>query len=254
LDFSHLAGILWHSPNLCFTPDISQVVLHHNLKTRNKMKHFTLLLTILFVSLFAIAQEETSVNNDKIGTLFGKNKDAKLGWFVGLDNGYTQFDSREVYLCGLNAGLVINHNFSMGFSGSGWTNRNTMYYSNVTDSTGAYLEGGFGRFLFEYTLFPQSAVHLTFPILIGGGGASYINDEDYWEWDEGEWDTWHKNLDTDIFFSVEPGIRAEVNILKFMRLNAGFSYRYVSGLELINTPSDMMNNFSFTAGLKFGKF
>jgi hypothetical protein len=64
----------------------------------------------------------------------------------------------------------------------------------------------------------------------------------------------HKTLETNVFFSCEPGIRAEVYILKFMRFNAGFSYRYVRGLELINTPSDMMNNFSATAGLKFGKF
>ena len=218
------------------------------------MKHFTLLLMILFASFLATAQDGTSVNNDQIGTLFGKNKDAKLGWFVGLDNGYTQFDSRDVHMSGLNAGLIVNHNFSIGFSGSGWTNRNSMYYCNVTDSTGAYLEGGFGRFILEYTLNPQSAVHLTFPLMIGGGGASYINDADYWEWNDDDWDTYHKNLDTDIFFSVEPGIRAEVNVFKFMRFNAGVSYRYVSGLELINTSGTMMNNLSFMAGLKFGKF
>ena len=218
------------------------------------MKHITFTLALLAVSLLAIAQENSSTNDDQIGTIFGKNKDAKLGWFVGLDNGYTQFGSRDVHLSGLNAGLIINHNFTIGFSGSGWTNRNSMYYSNVTDSTGAYLEGGFGRFLLEYALNPQSAIHLTFPLMIGGGIASYINDADYWEWDEDEWDTYHKNLDTDIFFSVEPGIRAEVNVFKFMRFNAGVSYRWVTGLEMINTPGDMMNNFSATAGLKFGKF
>ena len=218
------------------------------------MKHFTLISVLLIMSIFATAQDNSTADNDQIGTIFGKNKEAKLGWFVGIDNGYTQFGSRNVYMSGLNAGLIINHNFSIGFSGSGWTNRNSMYYSHITDTTGAYLEGGFGRFMFEYTLFPKSAVHLTFPLMIGGGAASYINDMDYWEWDENEWDTYHKNLDTDVFFSLEPGIRAEINVFKFMRFNAGFSYRFVSGLEMINTPSDMMNNFTATAGLKFGKF
>jgi hypothetical protein len=218
------------------------------------MKHIKLTFAILFLSLLVNAQENSTATNDQIGTLFGKNKDAKLGWFVGFDNGYTQFGSRDVYLSGLNAGLIINHNFSIGFSGSGWTNRNSMYYSHVTDTSGAYLEGGFGRFVLEYTLLPKSAVHLTFPLMIGGGGASYINDVDYWEWDEDGWDNYHKNLDTDIFFSIEPGIRAEINIFKFMRFNAGFSYRWVTGLEMVNTPSDLMNNFSATAGLKFGKF
>lgn len=218
------------------------------------MKHIKLTFAILFIALLVNAQDNSTENNDKIGTLFGKNKDAKIGWFIGIDNGYTQFDSRDVHLSGLNAGLIINHNFTIGFSGSGWTNPNSMYYCHVTDTAGAYLEGGFGRLLLEFTPNPKSAVHVTFPLMIGGGGASYITDDEYWEWDDNEWDTYHKNLDTDVFFSVEPGIRAEVNIFKFMRFNAGFSYRWVTGLEMINTPGDMMNNFSATAGLKFGKF
>lgn len=218
------------------------------------MKHIKLTFAILFVSLIVNAQKDSTENSDNISTIFGKNKAAKLGWFIGIDNGYTQFDSHDVHISGLNAGLIINHNFTIGFSGSGWTNRNSMYYSHVSDTAGAYLEGGFCRLLLEFTPNPKSVVHVTFPLMIGGGGASYIRDEDYWDWDGNEWDTFHKNLDTDVFFSVEPGIRAEVNIFKFMRFNAGISYRWVTGLEMINTPGDMMNNFSATAGLKFGKF
>ncbi len=204
------------------------------------------------------AQENTVENNDDFGTLFGKNQDVKLGWFVGFDNGYTQFDSRDVHLSGLSAGLIINHNFTIGFSGSGWTNRNNLYYENILDSTGAYLEGGFGHMLFEFTPFARSPIHFTFPLLIGGGAASYISETDYdWDysgWDYHEWDNHHKNLDTDLFCSIEPGIRIEANVCRFLRLNAGASYRYVSGLQLVNTSGDMMNNFSATFGLKFGKF
>jgi hypothetical protein len=218
------------------------------------MKNIKLTFAILFITFMVNAQDNSTENNEKISTIFGKNKDAKLGWFIGVENGYTQFDSRDVHMSGLNAGLIINHNFTIGFSGSGWTNRNSMYYCHVTDTAGAYLEGGFGRLLLEFTPNPTSVVHVTFPLMIGGGGASYITDEDSWEWDQNEWDTHHKSLDTDVFFSVEPGIRAEVNIFKFMRFNAGFSYRWVTGLEMINTSGDMMNNFSATAGLKFGKF
>lgn len=218
------------------------------------MKNIHLTLAILFISIFANAQENQPGKNEEVSTLFGKNKDAKIGWFIGFDNGYTQFGSRDVDLNGFNAGLIINHNYTVGFSGSGWTDRNSMFYDNVADSTGAYLEGGFGRFLFEYTLNPKSTVHLTFPLFIGAGGASYVTDKEFYEWDDNEWKTHHKTLDTDVFFSVEPGIRAEVNIFRFMRLNAGVSYRYVKGLELMHTSSDMMNDISATVGLKFGKF
>jgi len=218
------------------------------------MKNISITLVVIFVTLLASAQENQSGKNEEIGTLFGRNKDAKFGWFVGCDNGYTQFDSRDVSLSGINAGLIINHNFTIGFSGSGWTNRSTMYYNNVTDSTGAYLEGGFGRLLLEYTLNPQAPVHLTFPLMVGGGGASYVTDKEYYEWDDDQWDNKHKTIDTDAFFTIEPGVRAEVNVFRFMRLNAGVSYRYVSGLDLVNTSGDLMNNFSATVGLKFGRF
>lgn len=218
------------------------------------MKNITITLAILFITLSANAQENSTGNNEKATTLFGQNKEVKLGWFVGLDNGYTQFDKRDVYMSGLNAGLIINHNYTIGFSASGWTNRNTMYYSNIADTTGAYLEGGFGRFLFEYTMNPQSLIHLTFPLMIGAGGASYVTDNDYDNWENEDWNKYHNTIETDLFFSIEPGVRAELNVFKFMRLNAGVSYRYVSGLELKNTSADMMNNFSATVGLKFGKF
>jgi hypothetical protein len=39
-----------------------------------------------------------------------------------------------------------------------------------------------------------------------------------------------------------------------MRLNAGISYRYAAGLDLLNTSDDLMNNFTVNVGLKFGKF
>lgn len=217
------------------------------------MKNITITLSILLITLFASAQENSTGNNDKTSTLFGKNKEVKLGWFVGLDNGYTQFDKRDVYMSGLNAGLIINHNYTVGFSASGWTNRKTMYYNNIADTTGAYLEGGFGRFLFEYTMNPESLIHLTFPLMIGAGGASYITDNENNNWENAEWNS-HNNIETDLFFSIEPGVRAELNVFMFMRLNAGISYRYVSGLDLKNTSGDMMNNFSATVGLKFGKF
>jgi hypothetical protein len=218
------------------------------------MKRISIIMIVLYASIFVQAQDNSTGKNEQLKTLFGKNRDAKIGWFVGFENGCTQFDSRDVNLSGFSTGLIINHNVTIGFTGTGWTNRNSMYYNNVKDSTGAYLEGGLGRFLFEYTMNPQSTIHLTFPVLIGGGGATYVTDKDYYDWDDNDWDTHHKTLDTDVFFSLEPGVRAEVNVFRFMRVNAGISYRYVSGLDLINTSSDLMNNFSATVGLKFGKF
>lgn len=218
------------------------------------MKQLSLMIALLLMVVMVKAQTEPPQSTDEMNTIFGKEKKTRIGWVIGIDPGYTQFSGRDVWMAGLSVGMIINHNFTLGLTGRGWCNRNGMYYPNVTDTTGAYLEGGYGGLLLEYTLFPKSMVHVTFPVLIGGGDASYITDPDYSDWDEDDCDEHRRTLDKDQYFIVEPGVRAEINILKFMRLNAGVSYRYVAGLDLINTSSTVMNNFTATVGLKFGKF
>lgn len=218
------------------------------------MKRIAFLIAGLVAFTMVNAQTETNENTGEINTVFGKNGRPAVGWFIGLDHGYTQFESRDVWTGGLNFGMIIDHKFSIGLTGTGWTNRNGMYYENISGDDGAYLEGGYGGLLLEYTLFPKSLVHLTIPVMIGGGGVSYISESDIPVWDEDEWDFDNVVIDDDLFFVVEPGIRAEMNVFRFMRLNAGVSYRHTEGLQMINTSEDLMNNFTATVGLKFGKF
>jgi hypothetical protein len=212
------------------------------------MKRLSLFFALLFAAILVNAQQEPTTRNDLNTVRAGGHQ---IGWFIGLIN--IPNDKRDVW----TGGLIwhdVNHSFSIGLSGKGWCNREGLYYPDVTDTAGAYLEGGYGGLLLEYTLFPKSAVHLTFPVVIGAGGATYVTDYDYHEGNHNANDDWYKTLDTDAFFVIEPGIRAEVNVFKFMRLDAGVSYRYTNGLELINTPDNLMNNFTASVGLKFGKF
>lgn len=221
------------------------------------MRHI-ILVTILAlaatVSIFAQTGQEKTSSEFEMKTVFGHGAPKKLGWFVGIDPGYTQFDGRDVWMGGITAGIIIDHNLSVGLLGRAWVNRNGLFYPEVTDTAGAYLDGGYGGILLEYTLFPKSMFHVTFPVVIGGGWATYTTEKEYYEWRGNEKDLCHRTIDSDAFFVVEPGIRAEINLQKFMRLSAGVSYRYVGGLQLVNTPSTLMNNFTATIGLKFGKF
>jgi hypothetical protein len=241
-----------HLPRHSFATEI-YLTNHQNTKI---MKRIVITLAVLLMAIMTFAQDKSE--NNEMNTLFGKKGKTTLGWFVGINPGYTKIDGRDAWLGGISAGLIINHNFTIGITGSGWTNRQNLFFNNIDTVNGnwegAYLEGGYGGLLLEYTLFPNSVVHVTFPLLIGGGGASYVTDNEYYELDEDECDWNHKTLDSDAFFVIEPGVRAVVNILKFLRFNAGVSYHYVPDLNLKNTSSDILNNFSATVGLKFGKF
>jgi hypothetical protein len=53
---------------------------------------------------------------------------------------------------------------------------------------------------------------------------------------------------------IEPGVVLGINLLKFMRLDLGVSYRYAPGINLPETDSDLLNGFNATASLKFGRF
>ncbi len=220
------------------------------------MKRIIMIIILAYAAtaIFAQNEQQKTSSGDDLKTVFGKSAPLKLGWFAGIDPGYTRFDGRDAWLVGVSAGVILNHNFSLGLTGRGWLNQDGLFYPNITDTAGAYFNGGYGGLLLEYTLFPKSMVHVTFPVLIGGGWATYVTNLEYDEWKGDEMDRCHQTLDSDAFFVVEPGIRVEINLQKFMRLNAGVSYRYAGNLQLINTPSTLMNNFTATIGLKFGKF
>jgi hypothetical protein len=85
------------------------------------MKRFSLIFALLLGFLYVNAQPESTKSNDDINTVFGKGGKAKIGWFIGIDPGFTQFDERDVLLGGLSTGMIINHNFTIGLAGRGWT-------------------------------------------------------------------------------------------------------------------------------------
>jgi len=222
------------------------------------MKKISLAILLALLTTTLLAQDGTTGNSrgEEMNTLFGKENNVKIGWFIGPNGGYTQFSSSDVALAGLSAGMIINHNFTIGLTGFGVANSDYLNYRQFVDSTDVRLEGGYGGLLLEYTLFPKSLLHVTFPLLIGGGSMSYVskNETGTWDDDEWNWDCDNEKVDQDVFFVVEPGVRAEINILKFMRLGVGMSYRYTPDLNLINTGSSFINNFTANASLKLGKF
>jgi len=228
------------------------------------MKKF-ILATLLVLSQTGIlfAQKDsvtTSAGNTdgEIKTLFKKSDHhAKIGYFISPEFAWTQFDGRNVYLGGLSLGVIVDHWFSAGLAGSLIMNSHNLLYTfdvPLDTPNQAYLYGGYGGFKFEFRVLPKSPVHINFPLLIGGGGLVYNT----WTHMNGSGNYAYNyngtTLDWDAFFVVEPGAMVEVNMLKFMRFDAGISYRYTPDLKLIQTSAGLINNFNANVSLKFGKF
>jgi hypothetical protein len=233
------------------------------------MKRTFFLIALSFILSFpSFAQEDLTKPVEKkdtqeaeIKTLFGKKKHPKphIGFFIGPEGAYTQFSGGEdVVLLGVNMGATIDHWFSVGLSGYGIINGGNLYYPNfIFDSINnqwkdANLYGGYGGVTLGFTILPKAPVHITFPVLIGGGGLAYVHryekDQNYYDWSGGE------SIDWDAFFVIQPGVQLEINVVKFFRIGIGASYRYTPDLDIVNTADDLINQFNANLSLKFGKF
>lgn len=209
------------------------------------MKKIILLLSVIACSVTMFGQEEQTSPNE-MQTIFGKVE--SHGGYGGLSFGYTNLDKRDVAVFNARGAWLINHNFGIGFSGTGFVS--TYRYDNALASD-AFISGGYGGLMFEYILKPMSPVHLSFPVVIGAGGVAYMkkplemndyNDHQY------------NPEDADPFAFIKPGIEVELNMMRYFRCSIGAYYMQTSNVNLINTSSGLLNGFSGMINFKFGKF
>lgn len=211
-------------------------------------------LTLSITGLLLIAMLSTANaqdNQNEYRSIFNKKSDRKTshGGYGSFGVGYTNIDEKDAILLNFKGAWVINHSISLGFAGTGFFNN----LSKNPNNTEKYLGGGYGGFFFEPILLAKSPVHLTFPILIGGGGVSTIP-QNYWDWDDS-----YYPYDYDIFFLVEPGVELEFNMVKFFRVALGASYRWTNGIILqesadLSVAPDALDGFNFYMNFKFGKW
>jgi len=214
-------------------------------------------MLLLFVVLSSFGQDDEV----EFKTIFGGNKSS--GGYgapelkVGPVNGETGL------FVGGRGGWVIGHKFVLGGAGYGLTTTNTFLEDPAdkpigvgTDSTRIInTEMGYGGLLLEYILFPKSAIHLSFPLIIGAGGAT-LNAKKYQDISNLNPNEWalYDYVESSGFFLLEPGMHVELNMAKFFRLSAGAHYRYISGANLDRLTSKDLSGVNFSLTLKFGGF
>jgi len=205
-------------------------------------------IVMLLIQILAVAvtfgQDVNNKSNEELKTIF--KKPHQNGGYGGFTIGYTKVNEQNAMITGGKGGWIIDRRVVLGAAGYGFvTDINTI---NNINETG--LAGGYGGFMLEFIIFPTSPVHMSVPLVIGGGAISVIENINYWD----------PYANGATFFALMPGFEVELNVVKFFRLSAGVYYTYTSEIILNDTngdpviPEDALRGFTAGLSFKFGKF
>lgn len=205
-----------------------------------KKIQYTIIMALSIISIQLQAQE----SEDYIE--FNDSKNIVHGVYLGLSFYYGEIDGKSTYLAGAKIAYVANKKFEVGFTGVG-------FYSDQ-NSNGPFdnydIYGAYGGLHLEPILFGDSAVSLSFPILIGGGAANYTTDDF-----DSIFDFEHTYIDDwDPFFVFEPGVSVLYNISSYLQFEMGIKYRFTSNISLYPGGVENLNGLSGGIGLKVGVF
>jgi hypothetical protein len=204
--------------------------------------------TLIVICLLAGIGQVLIAQQPEYRTLFGRDGNHSNGVYGALTFNYGMIDGQDALMTGIKGGWIIDHKLTLGIAGTGFMN--DLRFTDKLKNDAVNLAGGYGGLLIEPIIAPFSPIHITFPVIIGAGGVAYVN-YNWWNYENNQEPTvW----DSDAFFVIEPGIEIEFNIVRFMRLAVGASYRHTSNVRLNNTDGDVLRGFNGGFSLKFGKF
>jgi hypothetical protein len=168
---------------------------------------------------------------------------ARHGGWGGPAVTVTTVRDRGAVFLGARGGWLIDGRFTLGGAGFGMVNRIPAPDAAEPAGRELELEMGYGGAWLEYTFAPLRLLHVSFGVLVGGGGLTLVVP------DGGSYDG-----DGDAFFALEPAVTAELNLATFMRLDLGASYRWISGIDTPGLSGTDLSAPAAIAVLKFGKF
>ncbi len=211
-----------------------------------KITIFSVLLILLSANSFSQDPEFEYYKSHEIKTLFGRNSTG--GAYFDFTSGYSVIDDKHAVLFGGRFGWLPSQSVGVGLGATGFLNE---YHYEPSIDKDVFLAGGYGGLYIEPILFGRSPVHLSFPILLGAGGISYVSKEP---------DNYNNFVeDTEAFLLIEPAVEIELNLTRFFRLAIGTTYRFPTSFDVglsdtSKASAESLKGFSYTLSLKFGKF
>jgi hypothetical protein len=192
--------------------------------------------SIMILGSQSPAQEETLIGNGEISH----------GGFGGPVIKYTQIKDEFALMVGGRGGWILNHSFVIGLGGYALVNNIRANIPQAANYPQPSINFDYGGLELEYVFRPDRLIHSSVNMLIGGGSVSYK--DELWN------DRSERDFGSEVFFVFEPSGNIEINITNFFRLNAGISYRFISGIDLLELKNKDLSGLSATLTFKFGKF
>ncbi len=209
------------------------------------MKKLGALLVMALAVYSASSQEECEEKE----TLLKGNEIS--GAFLGTTIKVGELNSQEAFWIGGDVGIIFDEDLGIGLAGYGLVN--SVRSDNASaDGNSLYFQSGYGGLLIEPALFENKVFSLSFPSLFGLGGIAetstrgLIDEVHSFELEEDE------ILGGDVFWVLEPGAQLNLNVTRWMKINAGVSYRKAYGLDLPNSSSKQLDGLQGTVSLRLG--
>jgi hypothetical protein len=222
------------------------------------MRRFSRLIIFMtslgvFFSTGLVAQDSTK---SSMKTVFGGKKAALKVHYVGLylapEYQFGQLGGAFTSMGGASFMLQFNKKLGVGFTGFG-------SFRNQSNSTN--INGSFAGLKVEYTIKPDAAIHVSFPLMVGVGGTGFRmgefgEDHGRFRGNRGGGDNTDPEIDDDDFENnvykvIQPGVVAEANLARFAKLFVGANYRFA--FNSAGYSADYQG-FSANVGVKLGIF
>ena len=210
-----------------------------------KIKFF-LVIAVLF-TITSVYAEDADYNKKKSpNVLFDISVD-DISAYWGLNARYSFSDS-ETYLGGARLGLLIDHNFAIGLGAMGvihFTDTDKLLnapYDTYYNKTRLY----YGGLVLAYYFNPRDIIVFSVGSLIGGGLFHLANDKS----------VIISNDVNDKFFVIEPEVNVFLNLIPYLRIGIGASYRFTNGIDTdgVNKINKDFKDFTVSAAIELGVF
>ncbi len=175
-----------------------------------------------------------------------KAQDNYYGAFGAPELKVTRILGQNALITGGRFGWVIDHQFVLG--GGIYALTSTINLNLYDPISGEKLQLGFnyGGLEFEYIFFSEEKVHTSVDMLCAGAGVTYsVPDKS----------KPHSSYFSQNLLVWEPQLNLEVNVLKWLHIDAGASYRLVSSFQSYYGLNDKnLEGLTGVITFKFGSY